>query len=148
MLYYNHKGDRKNPKIKKDSRQSVKRRKVKTMTKREFLSAVASAAISEEMTEYANTELAKMDAVNAKRRESDKPTKAQLEAAAARDRVIACIMQAEDAVDAEALAEVANVTKGQVPSALRALVTAGKVEKSTIKVDSKHRKTIYRYIGK
>lgn len=117
------------------------------MTKREFLSAVASAAISEEMTEYANTELAKMDAVNAKRRESDKPTKAQLEAAAARDRVIACIMQAEDAVDAEALAEVANVTKGQVPSALRALVTAGKVEKSTIKVDSKHRKTIYRYIG-
>lgn len=117
------------------------------MTKREFLTAVSAAAISDEMTEYAQAELAKLDATNAKRRESDKPTKAALEAAAARESVINFVMGAEGALDAETIAEGAGVSKGQVPSALRGLVAEGKVEKSTVKVDSKHRKTVYKYIG-
>ena len=118
------------------------------MTKREFLTAVANTeGLSAELTEYAMSEIEKLDATNAKRRESDKPTKASLEAAAARERVIDFVMHSEDALDAEAIAEGAEVSKGQVPSALRGLVTEGKVEKSTVKVDSKHRKTVYKYIG-
>lgn len=117
------------------------------MTKREFLNAVAAAAISAEISEYAETELAKLDATNAKRRESDKPTKAALEAAAARESVIKYVTNSTEALDAEAIAEGAGVSKGQVPSALRGLVAEGKVEKSTVKVDSKHRKTVYKYIS-
>lgn len=118
------------------------------MTKREFLIAVShTEGLSAELTEYALNEIAKLDATNAKRRESDKPTKASLEAAAARERVIGFVMEQSEPMDADTISEGAGVTKGQVPSALRALVTEGKVEKSTIKVDSKHRKTVYKYIG-
>lgn len=118
------------------------------MTKREFLTAVANTeGLSAELTEYALDEISKLDAVNAKRRESDKPTKASLEAAAARERIISFVMEQTEPVDADTICEGASVTKGQVPSALRALVTEGKVEKSTVKVDSKHRKTVYKYIG-
>lgn len=117
------------------------------MTKREFLTAVVNADISDELTQYASEEISKLDAVNAKRRESDKPTKAALEAAAARESIINFVMRSEDAVDAETIAEGAGVSKGQVPSALRGLVAEGKVEKSITKVDSKHRKTVYKYIG-
>ena len=117
------------------------------MTKREFLTAVANTNISDELTQYASEEISKLDAVNAKRRESDKPTKASLEAAAARERIISFVMKLSEPADAAFIAEGAGVTNGQVPSALRALVTEGKVEKSIVKVDSKHRKTVYKYIG-
>ena len=118
------------------------------MTKREFLTAVANIeGLSAELTEYALSEIEKLDATNAKRRESDKPTKASLEAAAARERIIDFVKRSEEAMDADSIAEGARVTKGQVPSALRGLVDEGKVEKSTVKVDSKHRKTVYKYIG-
>lgn len=118
------------------------------MTKREFLTAIANTeGLSAELTEYALSEIEKLDAVNAKRRESDKPTKASLEAAAARERIITFVMGQTEPADADTISEGAGVSKGQVPSALRSLVTDGKVEKSIVKVDSKHRKTVYKYIG-
>lgn len=118
------------------------------MTKREFLTAVANTeGLSAELTEYALNEISKLDATNAKRRESDKPTKASLEAAAARERIISFVMKLAEPEDAAFIAEGAGVTNGQVPSALRGLVADGKVEKSTVKVDSKHRKTVYKWIG-
>ncbi len=118
------------------------------MTKREFLTAVTSIeGLPTELMEYAQTEIEKLDATNAKRRESDKPTKASLEAAAARERIIYFVMHAEEAMDAETIAEGAGVSKGQVPSALRTLIDGHKVEKSVLKVDSKHRKTVYKYVG-
>lgn len=118
------------------------------MTKREFLTAVANTeGLSAELTQYALDEISKLDATNAKRRESDKPTKASLEAAAARESIIKFVMNSTEPVNADTICEGAGVSKGQVPSALRGLVTDGKVEKSIVKVDSKHRKTVYKYIG-
>ena len=128
------------------------------MTKREFLSAVVSlcALFNDQPADCVNIEdvsakatelIAALDATNAKRRESDKPTKAKLEAAAARERVIGFVSGMSEPADAATIAEGANVTEGQVAPALRAFVTDGKVEKSIVKVDSKHRKTVYKWIG-
>ena len=118
------------------------------MTKREFLNAVANTeGLSAELTEYALTEIEKLDAVNAKRRESDKPTKASIEAAGRRETALEWLKANEGEFDAAAISEGTGLTIPQVPAALKAAVSGGLVEKSTVKVDSKHRKTVYKYIG-
>lgn len=47
------------------------------MTKREFLNAIATGEMTEEVIAFANEEIEKMDAANAKRREKNAERKAQ-----------------------------------------------------------------------
>lgn len=140
------KGKERTPNLKGQPK-SKKRRKVFTMTKREFLTAVANANISDELTQYASEEISKLDAVNAKRRESDKPTKASMEAAGRREQALLWVKSNEGKHDAAAISEGTGLTVAQVPAALKNAISGGLVEKSTVKVDSKHRKTVYEYVG-
>lgn len=118
------------------------------MTKREFLTAVANTeGLSAELTEYALSEIEKLDAVNAKRRENPKPSKESVAAAERRVQALDWLKSNEGEYDATAISEGCGLTVTQVPAALKQAVNGGLVEKSTVKVDSKHRKTVYKYIG-
>lgn len=147
MIYLIQKVREKSPRNIMDSRSPKHGERGRTMTQREFLTAIVNGEMSDEVVTKAQEMLTSIDAKNAKRRESDKPTKASLEAAACRERVISFITANEGEFDADAIAEGASVTKGQVAPALRPLVTDGKVTKSIVKVDSKHRKTVYKFVG-
>ena len=120
------------------------------MTKREFLMFVSNfEGMPADVTEYALNAIAQLDATNAKRRENPKPSK---DALAAEDRRVAVLTwlkanESESGFDAATIAEGAGMAVTQVPAALKQAVSAGLVEKSTVKVDSKHRKTVYKYIG-
>ena len=65
------------------------RERVRTMTKREFLNAIVSANVNEEITAHAIAELEKMDYANAVRRE--KVSKKALENAPLVEQVIAML---------------------------------------------------------
>ena len=117
------------------------------MTKREFLNSVISGSITPETIAHASDELAKLDATNAKRRENPKPTKDAIAAAERREQALNWLKSNEGEHDAATIAEGCGMTDKQVPAALKSAVSGGLVQKSTIKVDSKHRKTVYKYIG-
>ena len=118
------------------------------MTKREFLTFVSNfEGMPEDMTQYALDELAKLDATNAKRRENPKPSKESVAAAERRVQVLDWLKSNEGEFDAATIGEGCGLTVTQVPAALKQAVSDGLVEKSTVKVDSKHRKTVYKYIG-
>ena len=118
------------------------------MTKREFLTFVSTfEGMPTDMTQYALDELAKLDATNAKRRENPKPSKESVAAAERRVQALDWLKSNEGEHDATAISEGCGLTVGQVPAALKQAVSGGLVEKSTVKVDSKHRKTVSKYIG-
>ena len=117
------------------------------MTKREFLNDIISGNISEDTIAHAAAELEKLDATNAKRRENPKPTKESIAAAERREQALNWLKSNEGEFDLAAIAEGTGLTTGQVPAALKSAVADGVVAKSTVKVDSKRTKTVYKYIG-
>ena len=140
-------GENKTPKKLKGQPKSKKRRKVQAMTKREFLNDIISGNISEDTIAHAAAELEKLDATNAKRRENPKPTKESIAAAERREQALNWLKSNEGEFDLAAIAEGTGLTTGQVPAALKSAVADGVVAKSTVKVDSKRTKTVYKYIG-
>ena len=118
------------------------------MTKREFLTAVANfEGMPADVTEYALDEISKLDATNAKRRENPKPTKDAIAAEGRRVAALEWLKSNEGEFDATAIGEGAGMDATKVSAALKSAVNGGLVEKSIVKVDSKHRKTVYKYIG-
>ena len=118
------------------------------MTKREFLMFVSNfEGMPADVTEYALDAIAQMDATNAKRRENPKPSKESVAAAERRVQALDWLKSNEGEFDAATIGEGCGLTATQVPAALKQAGSDGLVEKSTVKVDSKHRKTVYKYIG-
>lgn len=98
----------------------------KEMTKREFLNAVAESEIDESLVEFAKAEIAKMDAVNAKR--AGKKSKEQ----SATDKIVFTHLTNEE-VKASALAKAITEEVGEkystskVQASLKRLANGGKV---------------------
>ena len=118
------------------------------MTKREFLMFVSNfEGMPADVTEYALDAIAQMDATNAKRRENPKPSKDAIAASERRVNALAWLQSNGGQYDATTIGEGAGMDATKVSAALKQAVTDGLVKKSIVKVDSKHRKTVYEYCG-
>ena len=99
------------------------------MTIREFMTAVASANISDEMTAFANAEVAQMDAKNAKRREkTSKATEGNL---AALESLIG-VMTSEP-MTAGSAAKILGVSPQKASAILNAGVNSGRLACERVK---------------
>lgn len=106
----------------------------KSMTMREFMEKVISADISAEMTEYAQTAIAKMDAKNEKRKTTmNKNQEANVEIKAK----IAETMEAEKVYTSAQISELIGVSTAKVTALLMQMVKSGEVVKSEVKVKGK-----------
>lgn len=106
----------------------------KSMTMREFMEKVISADISAEMTEYAQTAIAKMDAKNEKRKTTmNKNQEANVKIKAK----IAETMEAEKVYTSAQISEFIGVSTAKVTALLMQMVKNGEVVKSEVKIKGK-----------
>ena len=107
----------------------------KTMTKREFLNAIASAEVSEEVKDYAVAAIAKMDATNEKRKNSE--TKAQKANAPFVEKLENEILDPDEPKTASDVAAIFEITPQKASGILRTMVNAGKAFVEDVKVTGK-----------
>lgn len=111
------------------------------MTTREYFQAVLDAHISDEMDEASKTLIVKLDAKNAKRKNT--PTKEQKEASARRGLVLGFFQEHPTEVfTRDQIATALGVTPAQVTAACKGL--GDDVIKSEAKID-KARRVVYQY---
>jgi len=117
------------------------------MTKREVMNAILKAQIEglngedvEGIKTFAENELAKMDAANAKRK--SKPTKAQVENAPLIKKLVEEVLTEEPQTAAE-VAEVLGVTPAKVASLMRTVIANGDGHKQEVKVKGKGKRVGY-----
>ena len=115
----------------------------KAMTMREFMEQVISANISTEMTEYAQTAIAKMDAKNEKRKTTQSKTQ---EANAEIKAKILEVMDNETVYTSAQISEVMALSTAKVTALLMQLVKDGKVEKSEVKIKGKGKVNGYKKV--
>lgn len=104
------------------------------MTKREFLNAIVNGEINEDIKTFAEEELEKLDAANAKRRE--KSSKKREENQPLLDRIYNEILGDETKTASE-VAEVIETSVQKASSLLKILVDEGKAESTDVKVPKK-----------
>lgn len=104
------------------------------MTNREFLTDVAAANISDEITAYANAALAKIDAQNEKRKNT--PSKKATENAPLVDQIVNEILGTEPKTASD-VAAVMGVSVQKASTLLRAAVADGRAVATDIKVPKK-----------
>ena len=101
------------------------------MTKREFLIAIVDGEINEDIKTFAEEELEKLDAANAKRREQSSKKRAENQPLL--DKIYDEILGDEPKTASE-VAEVIETSVQKASSLLRTLVDEGKAESTEIKV--------------
>ena len=106
---------------------------------REFLNAVIEANVNEEITEYAQAEIVKLDETNAKRREKAAEKRVEKEAEKAPIRqAIMDVMTSEPQTASTLIAAAGLDIKPQsIPSLLKGLVENGTLVKVDVKVKGK-----------
>jgi len=109
-----------------------------TMTSREYFQTVLNAHLSDKMDNMSIKLLERLDAKNAKRKTT--PSKEQIAAAERREAVRAFLMEQDEPVTRDVIAEALNISAGQAGAACRALGEI--VTKTEVKVD-KARKVAY-----
>lgn len=108
-----------------------------TMTSREFFSAVIEGNITDEIKDFAKSQIEKLDSKNAKRKTTD--SKTQKENKAIKESLLA-IMEKDKVYTASEVAgmEIEGITSTQKASALlRQLVEEGKLVSEEVKVKGK-----------
>jgi len=109
-----------------------------TMTSREYFQTVLNAHLSNKMDNMSIKLLERLDAKNAKRKTT--PSKEQIAAAERKEQVHAFLMEQEEPVTRDTIAEALGITPGQAGAACKAL--GDLVSKGEAKVD-KSRKVVY-----
>lgn len=104
------------------------------MTKREFLNAIATGTVNEEVIAKANELIAQMDAENAKRRE--RPSKKAVENAPLIERIVNEIL-GEEVMTATMVGEALGVSTQKASALCRAAVKEGKAAQVDVKVKGK-----------
>ena len=92
------------------------------MTMKDFMTAVVSANLSDEMTAFATAEIAKIEEKNAKRRTT--PTKAQLANAELLDTIVSAL-NADEVVTASQIAKTMDITTQKASALLSNGVKSG-----------------------
>ena len=105
---------------------------------------VLNANISDEMNEVSVEFLAKLDAKNEKRKNTE--TKDKKEAAIRRQSVLDFLRENEGVFTRDQIAEAVGISAGQVSGACKVLVDEGLVSKSEVKID-KSRKIGYSVVS-
>ena len=104
------------------------------MTKRDFLNAVMNGEINDEIKAFAEEEIEKLDAANAKRREQSSKKRAENQPLL--DKIYNEVL-GEEPKTASEVAEVIETSVQKASSLLRTLVEEGKAEAQEIKVPKK-----------
>ena len=109
------------------------------MTNREFLTAIANSSLSDELTTYANEQIAKLDMRNAARKEkqSSKPSKTAIENEPIKASIMDFLSTQTEPMIAADIAENIGITTAKASSLLRQLVNDSKVVKSEVKIPKK-----------
>lgn len=109
------------------------------MTNREFLTAIANSSLSDELTTYANEQIAKLDMRNAARKEkqSSKPSKTAVENEPIKASIMDFLSTQTEPMIAADIAENVGITTAKASAMLRQLADNGKVIKSEVKVPKK-----------
>lgn len=99
---------------------------------------------SEELAEFAEARIAKIDEVNAKNRETDrKPTAKELatqeENARLREALVGIVREATEPLVRDAIAEVLGVSPQKVSVLAKNAIASGEIAKAETKVDGKKR---------
>lgn len=99
---------------------------------------------AEEMAEFAEVRIAKIDETNAKNREADrKPTAKELatqeENARLREALVGIVREATEPLVRDAIAEVLGVSPQKVSSLAKNAIESGEIAKAETKVDGKKR---------
>lgn len=110
------------------------------MTYRDFYNAVINASISAELTEFANTALAKLDTRNAKR--AEKPSKTALANAPIKESIIALITDNGVKVASE-VAVALDISTNKASALCVQLTKEGRLVQSEIKVPKKGKVKAY-----
>lgn len=110
------------------------------MTKREFYEAVRASEVSEEIAEFAKSELTKLDERNAKR--SSKPTAKQIENEAIKAKIIEFVTGCGGAVASE-IGTKFEISTQKASALCRQLVTEGKFEVAEVKIAKKGKQKRY-----
>ena len=108
------------------------------MTTREFYQAVVDGNITDDVLSKAQELIVALDAKNAKRKTT--PSKEQIAAAERREAVRAFLMEQDEPVTRDVIAEALSISPGQAGAACKALGEI--VTKTEVKVD-KARKVAY-----
>lgn len=104
------------------------------MTKREFLNAIVTGTVNEEVIAKAEEMIAAMDNANAKRREQ--PSKRAVENAPLIEKIVTEILGTE-VLTATQIGEVLGVSTQKASTLCRAAVKAGKAAQVDVKVKGK-----------
>lgn len=109
------------------------------MTNREFLTAIANSSLSDELTTYANEQIAKLDMRNAARKEkqSSKPSKTAIENEPIKAAIMDFLSTQTEPMIAADVAENVGITTAKASAMLRQLADDGKVIKSEVKIPKK-----------
>lgn len=110
------------------------------MTNREFYNAIITAAINDEVIEYAKAQIAKLDATNEKRRNT--PSKTQEANAPLMAQIVDTILTAEPKTASD-VADVLGVKVQKASALLRALVANGKASVQDVKIPKKGTQKAY-----
>lgn len=99
---------------------------------------------AEEMAEFAEARIAKIDETNAKNRDTDrKPTAKELatqeENARLREALVGIVREATEPLVRDAIAEVLGVSPQKVSSLAKNAIASGEIAKAETKVDGKKR---------
>ena len=112
------------------------------MTNREFFTSISAGNLTEDCIAHATEALAKMDAVNAKRK--DKPTKAQTENAPIKAALMELFTNNPDTQYTEnELGTALEVTHNKAGSLARQLVAEGKVVSAEAKFPKVGKRKVY-----
>lgn len=111
------------------------------MTNRQALNAIITAEVSEELTEWATKELAKMDKENARR--ASKPTKAQIENGPILKAMEEILVGADEGLLASQLGEQLGITTQKASALARQLVANEVAVATEVSVKGKGKQKSY-----
>ena len=105
------------------------------MTNREFLTAIASGTINEDVQAHAVASLEKLDAANLARK--NKPSKKALENAPIIEQIVNEVLTVDTPMTAGQVAEAVGISTQKASALLRSIVAAGTAVATDVKVAGK-----------
>jgi hypothetical protein len=111
------------------------------MTNREFYTAITNGIINDEVKEFANSAIAKLDARNANR--SAKPTKTQQENAPIKQALLDHLTATNGAFTEGELGEALGITHNKAGALARQLVAEGLAKVGEVKIPKVGKRKVY-----
>ena len=115
------------------------------MTNREFLTAIASGTINEDVIAHATASIEKLDAANLARK--NKPSKKALENAPIIEQIVSEVLTVDTPMTAGQVAEAVGISTQKASALLRSIVAAGTAVATDVKIPNKGTVKAYALVG-